>query len=96
MAVRIGPPGYQYADRLLPGGTAKIDRRRLISAVGGRLREKKGRRRRGKEEKRRGEERRIPHFPALSLLARCPRPQATLLPCEETKRLPARGERSRR
>ncbi|RWW60964.1 hypothetical protein BHE74_00032005 [Ensete ventricosum] len=34
----------------------KIDRRRSISFVGDRLRDKKGRKRRGKEEKRRGEE----------------------------------------
>ncbi|RWW46556.1 hypothetical protein BHE74_00047505 [Ensete ventricosum] len=54
--VRTGPPGYRYVDCSLSGGTAKIDRRRSISAIGGRLREKKGRRRRGKEE-RRGEER---------------------------------------
>ncbi|RWV81481.1 hypothetical protein GW17_00057093 [Ensete ventricosum] len=62
-AVCTSPPSYRYADRSLPGGTAKIDRWRSISAVdgrlrekstvGGRLREKKGRRRRGKEERRR-------------------------------------------
>ncbi|RRT44287.1 hypothetical protein B296_00052414, partial [Ensete ventricosum] len=65
-AVHTGPPGYRYADRPLPGSTAsywavppEIDRRRSISAIGGRLREKSGRlrekkgrrRRRGKEEK---------------------------------------------
>ncbi|RRT36810.1 hypothetical protein B296_00051932 [Ensete ventricosum] len=66
--VRTGPPGYRYVDRSLSGGTAKIDRRRYISAIGGRLREKKGRRRRGKEE-RRGEER-IPR----AVLARAPSP----------------------
>ncbi|RWV89807.1 hypothetical protein GW17_00048028 [Ensete ventricosum] len=68
--VRTGPPGYRYVDCSLSGGTAKIDRRRSISAIGGRLREKKGRRRRGKEE-RRGEER-IPRV----VLARASSPPA--------------------
>ncbi|RZR81433.1 hypothetical protein BHM03_00007652, partial [Ensete ventricosum] len=65
--VRTGPAADWYADRPLPGGTAKIGRWRSILAVGGRLREKsivgsrlrkkKGRERRGKEERRRrGEE----------------------------------------
>ncbi|RWW20262.1 hypothetical protein GW17_00015638 [Ensete ventricosum] len=65
--VRTGPAADWYADRSLPGGTAKIGRWRSILAVGGRLREKsivgsrlrkkKGRERRGKEERRRrGEE----------------------------------------
>ncbi|RWW35704.1 hypothetical protein BHE74_00059327, partial [Ensete ventricosum] len=52
-AICTSPPSYRYADRPLPGGTAKIDRWRSISTVDGRLREKKGRRRRGKEERRR-------------------------------------------
>ncbi|RRT36599.1 hypothetical protein B296_00057774 [Ensete ventricosum] len=41
---------YRYADCSLLGGTAKIDRRQSILAVGGRLREKKERRR-GEEER---------------------------------------------
>ncbi|RRT73456.1 hypothetical protein B296_00024460 [Ensete ventricosum] len=32
--VHIGPAADRYPDRPLPGGTAKIGRRRLISAVG--------------------------------------------------------------
>ncbi|RZS04777.1 hypothetical protein BHM03_00035165 [Ensete ventricosum] len=36
--VCTGPTADRYTDRLLSGGTAKIDRRRLISAVGGRFR----------------------------------------------------------
>ncbi|RWW12841.1 hypothetical protein GW17_00023477 [Ensete ventricosum] len=55
-------PDYRYADRPLPGGTAKIDRRRSISIVDGRLREKKK-----EERRRRGEE---------NLLSpSCPRPR---------------------
>ncbi|RZR89557.1 hypothetical protein BHM03_00017310, partial [Ensete ventricosum] len=95
---------YRYADHSLSGGTTKIDRQRSISAVGGRLREKKGRRRRGKEERRRrGEE--IPRAVLActsSLPAGCSR--AIFLPCGEKDRgdvaprviFPARGERSRR
>ncbi|RWW59575.1 hypothetical protein BHE74_00033480, partial [Ensete ventricosum] len=95
---------YWYVDHSLSGGTTKIDRQRSISAVGGRLREKKGRRRRGKEERRRrGEE--IPRAVLArtsSLPAGCSR--AIFLPCGEKDRgdvaprviFPARGERSRR
>ncbi|RWV82370.1 hypothetical protein GW17_00056135 [Ensete ventricosum] len=36
--VRTGPTADRYVDRPLPGGTTKIGRRRLISAVGGRFR----------------------------------------------------------
>ncbi|RRT48309.1 hypothetical protein B296_00053190, partial [Ensete ventricosum] len=63
-AVRTCPPGYQYADRPLPGDTAKIDRQRSIEREIDRRRsiegEKGKTRRRGKEERRRGEEERIP------------------------------------
>ncbi|RRT77918.1 hypothetical protein B296_00000451 [Ensete ventricosum] len=38
--VRIGSIGNRYADRPLLGGTVEIGRWRLISTVGGRLREK--------------------------------------------------------
>ncbi|RRT73477.1 hypothetical protein B296_00001184 [Ensete ventricosum] len=38
--VHTGSAADWYADRPLPGGTAKIDRRRSISAVDGRLKEK--------------------------------------------------------
>ncbi|RZS02739.1 hypothetical protein BHM03_00032853 [Ensete ventricosum] len=91
----------RYADRPLSGGTTKIDHRtyrqsiatriaryRAVSpksTVGGRLREKKGRRRR------RGEDDDI-----YLLSSHRPRPRAILLPREETERLPAWGERSRR
>ncbi|RWV90490.1 hypothetical protein GW17_00047301 [Ensete ventricosum] len=88
----------------------KIDRRRLISTVGSRLkkkstvrcrlrekspvgdrlRKKKGRRR-GKEEKK--EEEKKEYSPVRR---RSPCPQWLFLPREETERLPARGERSRR
>ncbi|RZR96902.1 hypothetical protein BHM03_00025994 [Ensete ventricosum] len=82
--VHTGPAADRYADWLLPGGTAKIDRQRSISAVdsqlkekstvGGRLRKKKerGRRKRGKkkeeEEKKKKEEEKY--------LARAPSPPA--------------------
>ncbi|RWW10318.1 hypothetical protein GW17_00026146, partial [Ensete ventricosum] len=82
------PPGYWYADRPLPGGTVKIDRRRSISAVSGRLREKKGIRKSGKEEEEKKKEEDL-------LSARRPRLRAILFQREETERLPARGERSR-
>ncbi|RWV99985.1 hypothetical protein GW17_00037077, partial [Ensete ventricosum] len=36
--VHTDPTADRYTDRPLPGGTAKIDRQRLISAVGGRFR----------------------------------------------------------
>ncbi|RRT54255.1 hypothetical protein B296_00049294 [Ensete ventricosum] len=39
-AVRTGPSTDRYVDRLLLGGTAEINHRLLISAVGDRLREK--------------------------------------------------------
>ncbi|RWV81016.1 hypothetical protein GW17_00057610 [Ensete ventricosum] len=39
--IRTGMAGDRYADRPLQGGTAKIDRRRLISAVSGRLKKKR-------------------------------------------------------
>ncbi|RWW37091.1 hypothetical protein BHE74_00057856, partial [Ensete ventricosum] len=39
-AVRTGPSADRYVDRSLLGGTAEIDHRLLISAVGDRLREK--------------------------------------------------------
>ncbi|RWW69693.1 hypothetical protein BHE74_00022695, partial [Ensete ventricosum] len=72
-AVRTSPPGYQYADRPLPGDTAKIDRQRSIEREIDRRRsiegEKGKTRRRGKEE-RRGEEERIPR----AVLTRMPSP----------------------
>ncbi|RZS20983.1 hypothetical protein BHM03_00053563, partial [Ensete ventricosum] len=86
--VRTSPPGYWYADRPLPGDTVKIDCRRSISAVSGRLREKKGRRKSGKEEEEKKKEEDL-------LSARRPRLQAILFQREETERLPVRGERSR-
>ncbi|RWW12054.1 hypothetical protein GW17_00024295 [Ensete ventricosum] len=57
-AVCIGPTGYRYADHPLPDGTIEIGRRRSISTVGGRLREKEEE---GEEEK--GEKREIPALP---------------------------------
>ncbi|RZS23380.1 hypothetical protein BHM03_00056295 [Ensete ventricosum] len=36
--VCTGPVADWYVDRSLPGGTAKIDRRRSISFIGGRFR----------------------------------------------------------
>ncbi|RWW21069.1 hypothetical protein GW17_00014786 [Ensete ventricosum] len=111
-AVHTGPPGYRYVDRPLPGGSVKKStvggRLREKLTIGGRLRKKKGRRR-GKEKKKRGEERIpacAPSFPACcrrSLVACAPsppagrpRPRPLFLPREETERLPARGDRSRR
>ncbi|RZR80575.1 hypothetical protein BHM03_00006610 [Ensete ventricosum] len=71
VSIYLFPPFlcYRYADGSLPGGIAKIDRRRSISAVdgrlreksiiGGRLREKKGKRRKKKKRKRRKKKKRI-------------------------------------
>ncbi|RWW89715.1 hypothetical protein BHE74_00001248, partial [Ensete ventricosum] len=80
--VHTGPLGYRYVDCPLLGGTVKIDRRRSISVVGGRLREKsivdsrlrekKGRRREKKERSRRGEER------STSFSLCLPRPRAVV------------------
>ncbi|RWW02626.1 hypothetical protein GW17_00034270, partial [Ensete ventricosum] len=90
--VHTGPAADQYADRPLPGGTTKIARRRLISAVGGRLKKKKG-----KEERRRST------WP-LSSPARCPRalvargltasrrrPRATIVPARGDETSPHAG-----
>ncbi|RWW28699.1 hypothetical protein GW17_00006801 [Ensete ventricosum] len=55
-AARIGPLGYRYADRLLSGGTAKIDRRRSIEREKGKKKKKNWKRR----KKRRRREERIP------------------------------------
>ncbi|RWW76486.1 hypothetical protein BHE74_00015423 [Ensete ventricosum] len=76
--VHTGPAADRYADRSLPGSTAKIDRRRSIDGEIDRRRsidgeidrrrsieEEKGERRRGKEEKRRS------IWPSSSLV-RCP------------------------
>ncbi|RRT46151.1 hypothetical protein B296_00054644, partial [Ensete ventricosum] len=57
-------------DRPLSGGTPKVDCWQSISAVGGRLREKKGRRRRKKKKKKDEEEKKYLLFP------RRPRPHA--------------------
>ncbi|RWW72497.1 hypothetical protein BHE74_00019701 [Ensete ventricosum] len=89
----------------------KIDRRRSISAMGDRLREKStvGRRLREigdrrkreeeeEEEKKKRRRNRTSTVAAHGSPACCRRPhsRAIFLPREETKRLPARGERSRR
>ncbi|RWV98716.1 hypothetical protein GW17_00038418 [Ensete ventricosum] len=104
-AVRTGPPGYQYIDRPLPGGTAKIDHRQSISAVGGqlreksivddRLREKKGRRRRrtGNEERRRRgeEERSTSHRPRPHAVAACRSPVGDFSPAQGDGTSPRAG-----
>ncbi|RZS20452.1 hypothetical protein BHM03_00052985 [Ensete ventricosum] len=88
-AVHIGPLGCRYADR-------KIDHRRLISAVAGRLREKKGRRRRGKEKKEEEEKKKKKRRRKPSA---CPRPRfvgaSSLVdrPCPSPP-APARGDRT--
>ncbi|RWW40508.1 hypothetical protein BHE74_00054078, partial [Ensete ventricosum] len=100
LAVHTGPPCCWYADRPLLGGTAnnrpsavdfdcqqsiegEIDRWRLISIIDGRRRGKKRRKRK-----------------PSAVLARAPlpgeHPRPLFLPREETERLPAWGERSRR
>ncbi|RWW37628.1 hypothetical protein BHE74_00057231 [Ensete ventricosum] len=61
-AVCTGPPGYQYTDRPLPGGTAKIDRRRSIEGEKGK--KKKKRKRRKKKKKRRRKKYLVPPSPA--------------------------------
>ncbi|RRT44452.1 hypothetical protein B296_00047144 [Ensete ventricosum] len=64
-AVHTGLTRYRYADRPLLGGTIEISRRRSISIVGGRLREKEDE---GEEEK--GEKKEIPAllwFPTRSI-----------------------------
>ncbi|RZS22551.1 hypothetical protein BHM03_00055338, partial [Ensete ventricosum] len=53
--VHTGPAADRYADQPLPGGTAKVDRRRSIDGEIDRRRsieEEKGKKRRGKEERR--------------------------------------------
>ncbi|RWW42417.1 hypothetical protein BHE74_00052041 [Ensete ventricosum] len=55
--VRTGPLGYQYADRPLLGGTAKIDRQRSIEGEKGKKKKKK-RKRRKKRRKRKNTSRR--------------------------------------
>ncbi|RWW49798.1 hypothetical protein BHE74_00043987 [Ensete ventricosum] len=97
--LRIVPPGtYRYVDRPLPGGTAKIDRRRSISAVDGRLKEKstvggqlrkKGKRKKKKRKRRKNKRRR-----------RRKKKRKSTSPASRRRLrvtfLPARGERSRR
>ncbi|RZR97957.1 hypothetical protein BHM03_00027242, partial [Ensete ventricosum] len=71
---------------------SKIDRRRSISAVGGRLSEKKGRRRRrGKRRKKKRKEEKKNTYRPRAVLARALSP---LPPVGAFS--PARGERSRR
>ncbi|RWW11466.1 hypothetical protein GW17_00024926 [Ensete ventricosum] len=76
-AVCTGPPGYQYTDRLLPGGTAKIDRRRSIEGEKGK--KKKKRKRRKKKKKRREEERSTSCRPRLRAIAAHGSPPEQLL-----------------
>ncbi|RZS02075.1 hypothetical protein BHM03_00032043, partial [Ensete ventricosum] len=88
--VCTGPAADRYADRSLSGGTpkgsrrrsivGKIDRRRSISTVGGRL--KRNREGKKKKKKRRSEEEKVPR--AVLAPARRRRPRAIFLP--------ARGE----
>ncbi|RWW15987.1 hypothetical protein GW17_00020157 [Ensete ventricosum] len=71
-AVYTGPAGYGYTDHLLPGGTTKIDRRRLIEGEIDRrwsIKREKGKRKRRKKKKE------VPPFPVLSLPARRCRPR---------------------
>ncbi|RWW34854.1 hypothetical protein GW17_00000361 [Ensete ventricosum] len=77
-SARTGPAVDRYADHLLPGGTAKIDRRRSIEGE------------KGKKKKKREED------DTYLLSPRYSHPRVILLRCEETERLPARGERLRR
>ncbi|RRT32611.1 hypothetical protein B296_00051539 [Ensete ventricosum] len=72
--IHIDPIADRYVDRPLPGGTAKIGRRRLTSVVGGRLTEKSivGGRLKKKKGKGGKEERRSTLSPSLP--ARCPAP----------------------
>ncbi|RWW27341.1 hypothetical protein BHE74_00019543 [Ensete ventricosum] len=69
------------------------DRLSEKSTIGGRLRKKRGRRRGKEKKKKRGRKNTSP-APSSPACRRCPRP--LFLPREETKRLPARGDRSRR
>ncbi|RWW20435.1 hypothetical protein GW17_00015458 [Ensete ventricosum] len=99
----------RYADRPLPGGTAKIDRRRSISAicgrfkvkstVGDRLRKKKERRRGGKEEEEEEEEEEEKYLVSPVLPERRRRPhrlQVIFLPTRGDGTSPHAGESSRR
>ncbi|RWW31980.1 hypothetical protein GW17_00003370 [Ensete ventricosum] len=54
MAVHIGLPGYRYMDCLLPGGTAKIDRRRSTEREKGKKKRKKREKRRRRSTSHRG------------------------------------------
>ncbi|RWV96827.1 hypothetical protein GW17_00040424 [Ensete ventricosum] len=91
-----GPPSCRYADRPLPGGTAKINHRRSISAVDGRLREKstiggqlreKSSRLREKKGRRRGKEKKKKRRRKPSA---CPRPRTVvaLARCSLARRRP--------
>ncbi|RWW03285.1 hypothetical protein GW17_00033568 [Ensete ventricosum] len=102
-AVHIGPSGCRYANRLLPGGTAKnrpltvdFGRRWSISTVSGRLREKstigsrlreKKGRRRRGKEEKRREEENL--APSSPAHRRRPRPRIV------AARMPSQGERPR-
>ncbi|RZR89702.1 hypothetical protein BHM03_00017475 [Ensete ventricosum] len=97
--MHIGPAVDRYADRSLPGGTAKIDRRWSISIVGdrltekstvsGRLKKKKGKEEEKKEEEVLGRRPRLRVARWSPVRRRCSRsPLATIVP--------ALGERLRR
>ncbi|RWW51864.1 hypothetical protein BHE74_00041754 [Ensete ventricosum] len=58
LSVRTGLSGYRYADRPLPGGTAKINRRRLIEGEIDRQRLIEGEKGKKKKRKRRKKRRR--------------------------------------
>ncbi|RWW03730.1 hypothetical protein GW17_00033088 [Ensete ventricosum] len=86
---------YRSAKLLVhgPGGNVKINCQRSIEGEKGKKKKKKKKRKRRKNKKRG----RRKKYLAPSSPARCrrPRPRAIFLLCEETERLPVRGERSR-
>ncbi|RZS21814.1 hypothetical protein BHM03_00054499, partial [Ensete ventricosum] len=94
-SVQPVPGGTSWSARLSVcgspaiSGTAKVDRRRSISAFGGRLREKKGRRRRRRKEEEKKNTSRCPRLHAIaargSPVSRR-RPRAIFLPRGEKDR----------
>ncbi|RRT63904.1 hypothetical protein B296_00042304 [Ensete ventricosum] len=88
--VHTGPAADLYADRPLPGGTTKIDRRWSIEGEIDRRRSIEGEKgKKKKKRRRRKKKKRIrTSFPPSSSPMRRPRLRAILLPRVETERLP--------
>ncbi|RWW55701.1 hypothetical protein BHE74_00037667, partial [Ensete ventricosum] len=100
-AVHTGPPSYRYADRLLPGGTAKnrpstvdFGRRRSIEKAIDRRRSIEEEKEKEEEEEKKKKEEEKKEYRAV--LARTPSLPAGRSRAVAAFRLRTRGERSRR